>query len=78
MSAQNLLTNGLHSTDTLVIACGYCRGDLRLLGEDVAEYLDADEERRPSHLCPRCVETCRAHAKLDRQEREWIADGSPK
>ena len=28
-------------------------------------------------LCKRCEQSCRAHARLDRDHREWVKDGKP-
>ena len=63
----------------VVLLCGYCRSrEVKLTGEAAEEWVQADEERKPHHLCATCVETCKAYAKQQREHAEWVADGSPR
>ena len=62
---------------TLEVLCAYCHvAPVLLTGDEAADYVEASDERKPGHLCPTCIETCRAHAKQMRQHAEWVAEGS--
>ena len=63
----------------LIVQCGYCHArEVLLTGDEAAEYLEANDEQKPGHICPTCADTCRAHARQERAHTEWLAEGGVK
>lgn len=62
------------------VGCSLCERPVELSGREASDYAAAggDPEKWCGVLCFGCEASCRAHAKLDKAERDWRAEGSPK